>query len=403
MLKARVLLLILALHSLQGIWKQSARNQWPSITLGAAALFWLIGLEGVFYSAVCVLVLLSAAYAVRSRPLRMLLFVLVVLGANRLRIQGQFSPGFWWVFLHWIRLFTLTVDLERNELRTSAGWQRVLAFLLSPPLLLGPFALEFLSFRLFQERLDAASQKPMPSSGMADFSYGVVLVCLLALAVKHQEFLFRFRLLPSGEISSIGIGRALGWGAFFFFLTYLKLAGISYMAAGMFQQAGVAIASDFRRPFLSKDYLDFCRRHNYYAAQLLGRYIFFPVVGHASRWLPVRLSIVIGILAALAFGGLIHFASVVPNIFQPVDFQAHYSLRCSMENRGWEFSFVFASLFYFLFVGWLGKRAPGLIFRILLLSCYVVTLGVVSLYFFNNYALCWRGASSTAVFRMLLP
>jgi hypothetical protein len=405
MLKARGLLLILSAYPLTGLYRHRTKNYWPSIGLGAAALFWIIGLPGLLFWGICVSILLAAAYALPSRPLRILLFTLVVLGANRLRTEGYFSLGFWWIFLHWIRFFTLTVDLERNDLRSSDGWQRVLVFLLSPPLLIGPFALEFLSFRLFQERLSSASQAPPPkfASGITDFLYGAGLICLLAIAVTHKDDLLQLHLLPAGEISATTFSAAIGWGAILFFLTYLKLAGVSYMSSGMFQQAGLAIAADFRKPFLSKNYLDFCRRHNYYAAQLLARYFYFPVVGTISRRLPAWLSIASGIIAALAYGGLIHFTSVVPSLFQEFDFQRHYSLQCSMENRGWEFSFLFATFFYFLLAGWLGKRVPSFFSRLLTLSCVLVTLCVVSLYFFNNYALCWRGASSASVIQMMLP
>ena len=367
---------------------------------GLSMLIFLLGWNNfLLWISVCFAIFLVCVFTERV-SIRALICVLLVGSAYLLRIRGYFQIWFWWYFIHWIRMTTFVIDVKKEDYNTAQNLGRSLFYLVAPPFFISPLALECLSFHWFRkseiERKKEAS-RITSIRGLKFVTYGVLALIIMSFMARYKaEFQSIFRVPLYENRPSLFWAVAMGYSVYV--LTFLRFAAVSLIASGVFYLAGFQIPPGFKNPFFSNNYLDFCKKNNYYFIQINVDYFYLPVLFKSVRWVPIKVAMVLGIIAALSFAGIQQLISVIPGIFEKVSFVTHYSLACTVEHRIWEFVLIGATFSFYLLVKKLEKKATKHINALMNLACVILTVFAVGIHYYNTYALCWRGVSTADIF-----
>jgi hypothetical protein len=98
-----------------------------------------------------------------------------------------------------------------------------------------------------------------------------------------------------------------------FVVFYCHSAAQVFVSIALFRLLGFDLGSGFNRPFLSRSFVDFYRRWNYYVRAAVVRLFFFPLLGAFRRRLPHRLAIY-----AATYGGILGGSYLLNDLFVPL-------------------------------------------------------------------------------------
>jgi hypothetical protein len=350
---------------------------------GILIFFYVAGLQETLFLTGSIVAWFLFCRVTGRIAVRLVVFSILAVWLYRLRIQGFYTFGFWWIYVHFLKFLAISLYPPIKNLR----FQTVLAYFFSPPFLLGPLMAEFLLLDTFEEEMRFSPSPDHARSGAKLILIGIIFLLagsLLLPQIRDPNLPFLFPESLQSKTEN-GFYHLLA-GAFFFLVFYWKRAGITALGAGIFRLFGCTVPYDYDHFYRSKTYLEFCQRYHGNVRNSLWRYVYMPVVFLSARLLGLRWASYLGIFVALLAIGLIHFYSFIPN--PGVSLATHYSLIPTLQHRLWEGIFIFIAPAYFLLSNRCGRSFPRLS-PLISFSQIGLTMIFVAALFYNTYAQIW--------------